>query len=67
MPDFQLPDANLYIEHFGMETTEYKEAARSKLERYERFGVRVICTLPSDEPDIEEVLARKLREAGVSV
>ena len=65
MPDFHLPDANLCIEHFGLETAEYKEAAKAKRERYERFGVRVVCTYPSDEPDIEEVLTQKLRQAGV--
>jgi hypothetical protein len=67
MPDFRLDDFGLCIEHFGMETPEYKESAKAKLDRYERFGVRVVCTYPSDEPDIEEVLARKLREAGVPV
>lgn len=66
MPDFHLSDANLCLEHFGMDTPEYKESTRAKLERYERFGVRVVCTYPSDEPDIEEVLARKLQGAGVA-
>jgi hypothetical protein len=65
MPDFRLDDFGLCIEHFGMETPEYKESAKAKLDRYERFGVRVICTYPSDEPDIEEVLTKMLREAGV--
>jgi hypothetical protein len=65
MPDFHLPDANLCLEHFGMETPEYKESTKAKLERYERFGIRVVCTYPSDEPDIEETLARKLRASGM--
>lgn len=65
MPDFYLEEFDLCIEHFGMETPEYKESAKAKIERYERFGVRVVCTYPSDEPDIEEVLTSKLRQAGV--
>jgi hypothetical protein len=57
----------LCLEHFGLEAKEYKELAKAKLYRYERFGVRVVCTDPSDEPDIEEVLTQKLRQARVSV
>ena len=67
MPDFHLDDFGLCIEHFGLETPGYKESAKAKLNRYERFGVRVVCTYPSDEPDIEEILTRKLRQAGVLV
>jgi hypothetical protein len=67
MPDFHLLDFNLCIEHFGLQTPSYLENVKSKLERYGRFGVRVICTYPADEPDIEEVLTKKLREAGVSI
>ena len=67
MPDFHLDDFCLCIEHFGLETKEYKESARLKLERYERFGVRVVCSYPSDEPDIEEVLTHKLRQAGIAM
>ena len=33
MPDFHLPDFNLCIEHFGLETTEYKASAEAKRAR----------------------------------
>ena len=67
MPDFYLGDYEVFIEHFGLENQAYMQSAQSKLGRYRYFKIRVICTYASDEPDIEEVLSRKLREAGVSI
>jgi hypothetical protein len=67
MPDFQLPDHDLLLEHFGLENESYRKTAAAKCERYVECGVRVICTYPADEPEIECVLARKLREHGVIV
>jgi len=67
MPDFYLSDFEVVIEHFGMEDQKYQQSAQRKLGRYRQFKIRVVCTYPSDEPDIEEVLARKLREVGVPI
>ena len=64
-PDFYLVDHGVCLEHFGLEQEHYKKAARAKLRRYRRFKVPVVATYPVDEPDIEEVLARKLRTAGI--
>jgi len=65
MPDFWLCDFGIYLEHFGLENEAYRQSAATKLERYRRLKLRVVCTYPRDEPDIEEVLIRKLQELGV--
>ena len=67
MPDFYLVDYEVFIEHFGLENQEYKASADSKLARFRMFKMRVICTYPADEPDIEDVLIGKLREAGIPI
>jgi len=67
MPDFYLVDYEIFIEHFGLENQEYKASAEAKLGRFHMFKMRVVCTYPADEPDIEAVLTEKLREAGISI
>ncbi len=64
-PDFYLTDYDMCLEHFGLESQEYQQSAQSKLGRFRQFKIRVVCTYASEEPDIEEVLSQKLREAGV--
>ena len=67
MPDFYLPDSDVVYEHFGFEGEDYLRAAESKIARYQRFKIKFICTTAADEPDIEDVLTRKLAEAGVLI
>jgi hypothetical protein len=67
MPDFYLMDYEVFVEHFGLENQAYKASAESKLARFRRFKIRVICTYPADEPDIEAVLTAKLLEVGIAV
>jgi hypothetical protein len=67
VPDFLLTDHNLCIEHFGLESRQYQESAQSKLERFRQFKIPVICTYAAEEPDIEEVLTKKLTVAGVTI
>ena len=66
-PDFYLTDHEVCLEHFGLESQEYQQSAQSKLGRFRQFKIPVVCTYASEEPDIEDVLSRKLREAGVPV
>jgi hypothetical protein len=67
MPDFRLTEHDVYLEHFGREDPAYLQSAQSKLERYRQANVHLVWTSATDEPDIEEVLTRKLREAGVPI
>jgi len=64
-PDFYLPDFELFLEHFGRDDAQYEQATEAKLARYKQFKIRLVCTYAAEEPDIEEALSRKLREAGV--
>lgn len=61
--DFFLPDYWVFIEHFGVDSEEYKKTAEKKKVRYE--NMKFIYTEKKDEPNIEKVIARKLSEVGV--
>jgi hypothetical protein len=65
MPDFHLTDYDVYLEHFGRDDQDYLQSAQAKLERCRQANVHLVWTRSADEPDIEEVLTWKLREAGV--
>lgn len=67
MPDFRLLDSGVLVEHFGLDTPAYEQAKAAKLERYQRCGVAVVWTEAADEPQIEDVLVRKLQEVGIHV
>lgn len=67
MPDFRLLDSGILVEHFGLDTPAYQQAKAAKLDRYRRYGVPVIWTEVADEPQIEDVLTRKLTEAGLTI
>jgi len=66
-PDFYLPDYDIIHEHFGLEEECYRLAAEAKISQYQRHGIGFSYTTAADEADIEEVLNRKLRAAGVRV
>jgi len=66
-PDFYLPDYDIIHEHFGLEEECYRRAAEAKISQYQRHGIGFSYTTAADEGDIEEVLNRKLRAAGVRV
>jgi predicted nuclease of restriction endonuclease-like RecB superfamily len=67
MPDFHLTDYDVYLEHFGRDDHDYLQSAQAKLERYRQANVHLVWTCSAEEPDIEEILTWKLREAGVPV
>jgi len=59
-PDFYLPEFDLYIEYWGMNTPEYLENRRNKLFLYQRDRKRLISITPKDLPELDEVLKLKL-------
>lgn len=59
-PDFYLPEFDIYIEYWGMETKDYLERKREKQFLYQRAAKRLISLGPEDLPRIEEVLEEKL-------
>lgn len=59
-PDFYLPEFDLYIEYWGMDTEDYLERRREKQFLYRRAGKKLISLSPDDLPRLEEVLREKL-------
>lgn len=59
-PDFYLPEFDLYIEYWGMDTPEYVANMKKKLFLYQRCGKKLISISFRDFDNIEDVLAEKL-------
>lgn len=59
-PDFYLPEFDLYIEYWGMDTTDYKIGMLKKLKLYQQEGKKLISVYRKDKPVIENVLFEKL-------
>lgn len=59
-PDFYLPEFDLYIEYWGMDTDDYLERRREKQFLYRRAGKKLISLTPDDLPRMEEILREKL-------
>ncbi len=59
-PDFYLPEFDLYIEYWGMDTADYKIGMLKKLKLYQQEGKRLISLYREDKPHLENVLSKKL-------
>ena len=59
-PDFYLPEFNVYIEYWGMDTAKYKIGMLKKQEIYQQQGKRLISLSYKDKPRLEELLREKL-------
>ena len=59
-PDFYLPEFDLYIEYWGMDTLDYKIGMLRKLKLYQQEGKRLVSLHFSDKPRLCEVLREKL-------
>jgi len=59
-PDFYLPEFDLYIEYWGMDTPEYVENMRHKRILYKREGKKLISLYPKDLANLDEILQLKL-------
>lgn len=59
-PDFYLPEFDLYIEYWGMDTADYKIGMLKKQQLYQQEGKRVISLYPADKPRLDSVLRAKL-------
>jgi len=61
-PDFYLPEFNVYIEYWGMDTADYKIGMLKKQNLYQRQGKRLISLYPADMPRLREKLLGKLEK-----
>jgi hypothetical protein len=59
-PDFYLPEFDVYIEYWGMDTADYKIGMLKKQKLYQQEGKRLISLYPPDKSRIAEVLREKL-------
>ncbi len=59
-PDFYLPELDVYIEYWGMDTTDYKIGMLKKKQLYQHEGKRLVSIYPEDKPRLDDVLKGKL-------
>ncbi len=66
-PDFYLPEIDVYIEYWGMNTPQYKMSMYKKQTLYQQEGKRLVSVYPKDLPALNSLLAEKLRRYGISI
>jgi len=59
-PDFYLPELDVYIEYWGMDTLDYKIGMLMKQQMYQHAGKRLISVYPQDKQNLDAVLGTKL-------
>ena len=59
-PDFYLPEYDVYIEYWGMDTLDYKIGMLIKQQMYQHAGKRLISLYPRDKPNLDAILSEKL-------
>ncbi len=63
-PDFYLPELDVYIEYWGLNTPQYKMSMYKKQTLYQQQGKRLISVYPKDLPVLDSLLRSKLRRYG---
>jgi len=61
-PDFYLPERDLYIEYWGMNTADYKIGMFKKQKLYQQQGKKLVSLYPEDKPKLRAVLLEKLMQ-----
>jgi hypothetical protein len=61
-PDFYLPEFDVYIEYWGMDTADYKIGMFKKQQLYQQQGKKLISLYPDDKPRLHETLLNKLEK-----
>jgi len=59
-PDFYLPEFDVYIEYFGMDTPEYRDNMLKKRLLYQRAAKKLVSVSFKDEGKITDILRQKL-------
>lgn len=63
-PDFYLPELDVYIEYWGLDTPRYKMGMYKKQILYQQEGKRLISVYPKDLAVLDRLLREKLRVFG---
>jgi DNA-directed RNA polymerase subunit RPC12/RpoP len=66
-PDFYLPELDVYVEYWGMDTADYKIGMFKKQQLYQQEGKRLISLYPADKPRFDTVLRTKLSFFGYHI
>ncbi len=66
-PDFYLPELDLYIEYWGLDTPQYKMSMYKKQMLYQQEGKRLVSVYPRDLPSLAALLTSKFRLFGYTV
>lgn len=66
-PDFYLPEMDVYIEYWGLDTPQYKMSMYKKQMLYQQEGKRLVSVYPKDLPELNRLLISKLRLFGVNL
>ncbi len=61
-PDFYLPEFDIYIEYWGMDTIDYKIGMLKKLKLYQQEGKKLISLYPEDKNNLDIVLKNRLEK-----
>lgn len=61
-PDFYLPEVDVYIEYWGMDTADYKIGMLKKQKLYQQQGKKLISLYPEDKPKLQERITAKLEK-----
>jgi len=61
-PDFYLPEHDVYIEYWGMDTPRYKAGMYLKQDLYMHAGKRLISLYPEDKQRLDQALGEKLKQ-----
>lgn len=63
-PDFYLPELDVHIEYWGLDTPQYKMSMYKKQMLYQQEGKRLISVYPKDLTVLSDLLESKLRHYG---
>ena len=66
-PDFYLPELDVYVEYWGMDTTDYKIGMLKKQQLYQQQGKRLISVYPADKSRLDSFLRAKLGLFGYQI
>jgi len=66
-PDFYLPELDIYLEYWGMDTADYKIGMLKKQQLYQQEGKRLISIYPADKSRLDALLRDKLALFGFHV
>ena len=66
-PDFYLPELDVYIEYWGLDSPQYKMSMYKKQMLYQQEGKKLISVYPKDLPVLDRLPGTKLQLFGVTI